>query len=77
VRDREKDNTMAQGTIKYYYTDKGYGSIAVDGGQDVLVFSRSIQDAGSPPSLESGQRVEFEIVQGTKALEATNVRIIV
>jgi CspA family cold shock protein len=68
---------MAQGTVKYYYTDKGYGSIAVDGGRDAFVSYKSIQDAGSPPSLETGQRVEFDLQQGTKGNEAINVRIIV
>ena len=68
---------MAQGTVKWYNSDKGYGFIAVDGGQDVFVSFRSILDPGSPPSLDDGQRAEFEIVQGTKGPEAINVRSIV
>ena len=67
---------MAQGTVKYYNTDKGYGMIAVDGqSNDVLVTYRSILD--SPQTLADGQRVEFEVRQTTKGYEAFNVRGII
>ena len=64
---------MAQGTVKFYNTDKGYGSIAGDGGSgDVLVFYRSILD--SPQTLQDGQRVEYEVQKTTRGYEAINVR---
>ena len=65
---------MAQGTVKWYQTDKGYGFIAVDGGQDVLVVYTSLLDGVR--TLESGQRAEFGIIQGAKSPEARNVRLI-
>jgi CspA family cold shock protein len=66
---------MAQGTVKWFNEEKGYGFIAVDGGQDVFVHFSNITGTGYR-TLEDGQRVEFEIVQGTKGPEATNVRVI-
>ena len=66
---------MAQGTVKWFNAEKGYGFIAVDGGQDVFVHHSNITGTGYR-TLEDGQRVEFEIVQGAKGPEATNVRVI-
>src|SRR5207244_3864961 len=57
--------TVAQGTVKWFNSEKGYGFIAVDGGQDVFVHFSAIQMDGYK-SLEDGQRVEFEIAQGQK-----------
>ena len=51
---------MAQGTVKWFNADKGYGFIAVDGGRDVFVHFSAIQMDGYR-SLEEGQRVEFDI----------------
>ena len=51
---------MAQGTVKWFNAEKGYGFIAVDGGRDVFVHFSAIQMDGYR-SLEEGQRVEFEI----------------
>ena len=67
---------MTQGVVKFYNTDKGYGMIAVDGNPDVFVSYRSILDPGSPPTLQDGQYVEFEVRQTTKGYEAFNVRSI-
>jgi CspA family cold shock protein len=64
---------MAQGTVKWFNADKGYGFIAQDGGADVFVHFSEIQGSGFR-SLEEGQRVEFEIGQGTKGPQATAVR---
>jgi CspA family cold shock protein len=66
---------MAQGTVKWFNAEKGYGFIAVDGGQDVFVHYSSIVGSGYR-SLEEGQRVEFEVVQGQKGLQADQVRIV-
>ncbi len=65
---------MAQGTVKWFNSEKGYGVIAVDGGQDVFVHFSAIQMDGYK-SLEDGQRVEFEIAQGNKGPQAENVRL--
>ena len=63
---------MAQGTVKWFNAEKGFGFIAVDGGQDVFVHYSAIQMDGYK-SLEEGQRVEFEVVQGSKGPQADAV----
>ena len=65
---------MAQGTVKWFNPDKGYGFIAVDGGKDVFVHFSAIQSDGYR-TLEEGQRVEFEVGPGKKGEEAQNVRV--
>jgi CspA family cold shock protein len=64
---------MTQGTVKWFNGDKGYGFIAIDGGQDVFVHFSAIAGGGS---LEEGQKVEFDITQGQKGPQAENVRVI-
>ncbi|GAA2216379.1 cold-shock protein [Streptosporangium sandarakinum] len=66
---------MAQGTVKWFNADKGYGFIAVDGGKDVFVHYSAIMMDGYR-SLEQGQRVEFEITQGQKGPQAESVRAV-
>ena len=66
---------MAQGTVKWFNGDKGYGFIAVDGGPDVFVHVSAITGGGRR-SLEEGQKVEFDITQGQKGPQAENVRVI-
>ncbi|GAA2693145.1 MULTISPECIES: cold-shock protein [Nonomuraea] len=66
---------MAQGTVKWFNADKGYGFIAVDGGKDVFVHYSAIMMDGYR-SLEQGQRVEFEITQGQKGPQAEAVRAV-
>ena len=66
---------MAQGTVKWFNNEKGYGFIAVDGGQDVFVHYSAIQAEGYR-SLDEGQRVEFEVTQGQKGPQADKVNII-
>jgi len=63
---------MVQGTVKWFNGQKGYGFITKDDGQDVFVHYSAIQGQGFR-SLEEGQRVEFEITQGPKGLQAANV----
>ena len=60
---------MAQGTVKWFNPDKGYGFIAVDGGKDVFVHFSAIQSDGYR-TLEEGQRVEFEITQSDRGAQA-------
>jgi len=66
---------MAQGTVKWFNSEKGYGFIAVDGGQDLFVHYTAIDMEGYR-SLEDGQRVEFEVSQGPKGPQAEQVRIV-
>ena len=64
-----------QGTVKWFNSGKGYGFIAREGGEDVFVRHTAIQAEGYR-SLEEGQRVEFNIVQGPKGLQAASVTIL-
>ena len=66
---------MANGTVKWFNAEKGYGFITVEGGsQDVFVHYSAIQQDGYR-SLDEGQRVEFEISQGQKGPQADLVRL--
>ncbi|MGN6089636.1 MAG: transcription antiterminator/RNA stability regulator CspE [Actinomycetes bacterium] len=65
---------MAQGTVKWFNDEKGYGFIAVDdGSKDVFVHFSAITGDGYR-SLQEAQRVEFDITQGPKGPQAENVR---
>ena len=67
---------MAEGTVKWFNADKGFGFIAQDGGgEDVFVHFSAIQSSGYR-SLEDTQRVEFEVTAGQKGPQAENVRVI-
>jgi cold shock protein len=74
-RIRDEKVTMAQGTVKWFNGDKGYGFIAVEGGPDVFVHFSAITGGGYR-SLDEGQKVEFDITQGQKGPQAENVRVI-
>ena len=64
---------MAQGTVKWFNAEKGYGFIAVEGGgADVFVHYSAIATSGYR-SLEEGQKVEFDVTQGQKGPQAENV----
>jgi CspA family cold shock protein len=65
---------MAQGTVKWFNGEKGFGFITPDGGNaDVFVHFSAIQTDGYR-SLEENQRVEFDVTQGQKGPQAANVR---
>lgn len=64
-----------QGIVKWFNADKGYGFIESNEGGDVFVHYSAIQGEGFK-TLEEGQRVEFEIVEGTRGPQASNVNII-
>lgn len=64
-----------QGTVKWFNSGKGYGFIAREGGEDVFVHYSAITGDGFR-NLEEGQRVEFNIVQGPKGLQAASVTLL-
>ncbi len=65
---------MAQGTVKWFNAETGFGFIAQEGGgDDVFVHFSAIQMQGYK-ALEENQRVEFEVTQGPKGPQAENVR---
>ncbi|MBI5872978.1 MAG: cold-shock protein [Candidatus Omnitrophica bacterium] len=63
---------MAKGTVKWFNDQKGYGFITPENGKDVFVHHSSIQGEGFK-TLAEGQAVEFNIEQGQKGEQATNV----
>jgi CspA family cold shock protein len=65
---------VAEGTVKWFNSEKGYGFIQrADGGPDVFVHYSEIQTSGYK-TLEENQKVTFEVGQGTKGPQAQNVR---
>ena len=63
------------GTVKWFNGGKGYGFISREEGPDVFVHFSAIQGDGFR-NLEEGQNVEFNVEQGQKGLQATNVTVI-
>ena len=63
---------MATGTVKWFNAEKGFGFIEVEGGDDVFVHFSAIQEEGFK-TLDEGQAVEFEIVEGNRGPQAENV----
>ncbi len=64
---------MPTGTVKWFNDKKGFGFISVEGGEDVFVHHTSIESEGFR-TLEEGETVDFEIVQGDKGNKAENVK---
>lgn len=63
---------MKQGTVKWFNAEKGFGFISVENENDVFVHFSAIQSEGYK-TLEEGQKVEFEVVEGAKGAQAANV----
>ena len=63
---------MAQGSVKWFNESKGYGFITADEGKDVFVHFSAIQGEGYK-TLNEGQKVSFDVVNGEKGPQAANV----
>lgn len=63
---------MKKGTVKWFNAEKGFGFISVDGEDDVFVHFSAIQGDGFK-TLEEGQAVEFDVVEGARGPQAANV----
>ncbi len=63
------------GTVKWFNDAKGFGFITTEGGEDVFVHFTAIQGNGFR-SLKEGSQVEFEVVNGPKGLQASNVNVV-
>ena len=66
---------MNKGTVKWFNTQKGYGFISAEQGNDVFVHYSGLNMDGFK-SLEEGATVEFEVVEGAKGPQATNVTVV-
>lgn len=70
---KEVKEHMATGTVKWFNSEKGYGFISQDSGPDVFVHFSAIDGSGYR-NLEENDKVEFEVNQGPKGLQAANVK---
>ena len=64
---------MESGTVKWFNRTKGYGFIECEGGEDVFVHYSALEQDGFK-TLDQGDKVEFEVVEGPKGLQAANVK---
>ncbi|MPN21801.1 Cold shock protein CspA [bioreactor metagenome] len=63
---------MKTGTVKWFNAEKGFGFLSVEGEEDVFVHFSAITGDGYK-SLEEGQRVQFDVVDGARGPQASNV----
>lgn len=64
---------MARGTVKWFNATKGYGFLSTEEGEDVFVHYSALPDTGEFRTLNEGQEVEFDITEGEKGPQASNV----
>ncbi|KOF55819.1 MULTISPECIES: cold-shock protein [Clostridium] len=64
---------MKTGTVKWFNSEKGYGFIAVEGENDVFVHYTAIQGMTGRKNLNEGDKVQFDVEEGAKGLQAANV----
>ena len=69
---RWEGRRLAEGTVKWFSNEKGYGFIEREDGEDLFVHFSEIQVEGFK-TLNEGQKVEFEVTEGAKGLQASNV----
>ena len=62
-----------KGTVKWFNAAKGFGFISTENGEDVIVHFSALEETGEFRTLEEGQAVEFEIVEGAKGPQASGV----
>jgi len=76
ITDKGNDMTTETGTVKWFNEGKGFGFIAPDGGgKDLFAHFKEIQGTGFK-TLAEAQRVEFEVTQGQKGLQASRIRVL-
>jgi len=66
---------MKTGTVKWFNSEKGYGFIKMENGEDIFVHFSAIQTSGVK-NLQEGQKVTFEVVKGNRGLQAANVQLV-
>ncbi|WP_202623843.1 cold-shock protein [Sporotomaculum syntrophicum] len=71
----KQEESILQGTVKWFNDSKGYGFIEGENGRDVFVHYSAIQSNGFK-SLSEGQRVEFEVTDGPRGQQASNVEVL-
>lgn len=64
---------MVNGKVKWFNATKGYGFLSTEEGNDVFVHYSALEDSGEFRTLEEGQDVQFEIIEGSKGPQASNV----
>lgn len=75
VNNKKGGIQMNTGRVKWFNSDKGFGFITADGGKDVFVHFSAIAGSGYK-TLEEGQNVSFEITQGDRGDQASNVTVL-
>ena len=65
---------MLTGVVKWFNDEKGYGFISGEDGNDVFVHYSAIKEEGRRKNLNEGEQVKYDIVEGSKGLQASNVQ---
>lgn len=65
---------MLNGVVKWFNDEKGYGFISGEDGNDVFVHYSAIKEEGARKKLNEGEQVKYDVVEGPKGLQASNVQ---